>query len=83
MLLLKLPFRITAIGTLGFPIRLHATLLTLNWHSTALGVSWRSKQAAVVMFVTVEQVPQSKLILYCTMEQAEMAEVQLNSSFSV
>ena len=58
----------------------HATLLTLKWHKTALVVSCRSEQVAVVMFVTDGQVPQSEMILYLRLKQLEVLD-QVNTSF--
>ena len=51
----------------------------------ALVVSGKSEHVAVavVVFVTVVQIPQSEVLamLYCRVEQLEMTEVQLNTSF--
>ena len=51
----------------------------------ALVVSGKSEHVAIaaVAFVTVVQIPQSEALamLYCRVEQLEMTEVQLNTSF--
>ncbi len=73
------PFSVTAVK-LGFPVRSQARLLTLKLHEIALVVSCKSEQVAVVAFVTVGQVPQLELMLYCNVEQYEITGVQLNTS---
>jgi hypothetical protein len=75
------PFSITAIEELGFPTKPQARLLTLKLHRTALVVSCRLEQVAVVKFVTVGQAPQSEAMVYCrnAIEQLEMTAVQLNT----
>ena len=70
----------TVTGGVGLPTRPQARLLTLKWHNSGLVDTCISEQVAVVIFVTIGQAPQSDTMLYCRVEQLEMAGVHLNTS---
>ena len=78
-----IPFNVTSSGSLGIPDMLaQTTLRTPKEHCISLSSTEPMEQATEVVetVVILAQLPQLDVMLYCSEEQSESTEVQLNTN---